>query len=152
MGLKITADFTGISSSFEPLVADATYHFRVTSVTDQADDEQWKLKNAASGGKGNPAIIIVSEVVEGDRANTEYHDYIYPLKQDGQPSKRGLGQIKAYAEALLGAEAANSPTGIDVEAFVNGEFDGVMKAESYKDKVTNADKTAIRMGKILRRS
>lgn len=152
MGTKITADFTGISSSFEPLVADVTYHFRVTSVQDQAEDDKWKLENAASGGKKNPALIIISEVVEGDRVNTEYHDYIYPLKQDGTPSKRGLGQIKAYAEALLGAEAANSPDGIDAAAFVDGEFDGTMKAESYTDKVTNAQKTAIRLGKILKRS
>lgn len=148
--MKLEADFSAISSSTEPLAKDTTYRFKLTRIEDQGEDQEWKSKHATDGM--NPALIFVSEVVEGERLGAELFDYVYIKTKDGKTSKRGLGRIKAYAEAILGKEAANSTAGINTDELINGEFDGFVEHEKYEDKTTKEEKTSVKITKILPRA
>jgi hypothetical protein len=136
---KLEADFSKISSNTDKLAED-TYRFRVVSAQDGEE----------KAGKQTP-FIVVSEVQSGERAGAQIQDYIYLKTKDGKPNKIGLGRVKAYAEAILGAETASSPKGIDTDDFVGGEFDGIIKHESYTDESVQppVSKTAARLNKIL---
>lgn len=127
--MKVEGDFSQISSNFEPLT-EAKYHFKLISIEDQTDDPDWKAKNATSDKQ--PALIFISEVVEGDREGAQVHDYLYMKTKKGAPNKIALGRIKMYAEAILGEQAANNPKGIDTDELINGEFDGLVKIETYQ--------------------
>jgi hypothetical protein len=145
----VAADFTRVSSNFDPL-SEGQYRFKITKIVDQSQDEEWKAANAANP-TASPATIVSSEVQEGDRIGAVTSDYLYFTTKEGKPSKMGLGKLKAYAEAILGQEAANDPKGIDTDALVGGEFLGFMKAESYMDKkvVPPVQKTTVKLAKIL---
>lgn len=143
--MRVEADFSQISSSFEPL--EGTHRMRLTAIQNQADDEEWKAKNATTGK--TPALVFVSEVIEGDRIGGQYFDYIYTTTKQGKPNKAGLGKIKAYAEAMLGKEQAADTKGIDLDALVNGTFDGVFEMRKYEDAVTKQEKTSTDLKKIL---
>lgn len=144
----ISDDFSSVNSNFDPLEADKMYRFQISKIVDQENDPEWV---AANPGK-SPALIFHSEVIEGPRVGAEIQDWIYTKKKDGSRNKFGLGRIKAYAEAILGAEAANSAKGINTDDLNGGTFDGVMKAEPYTDQVTKESKQSIKLGKILRPS
>jgi hypothetical protein len=141
----ISADFSGISSSFEPL--EGEFRFRLVSIDNQVDDEEWKTKNA--GTDKQPALVFISEVVDGDRVGAQAFDYIYMQTKQNKPNKIGLGRIKAYAEAILGKEAAASTSGIDTDALLQGEFLGIMKKATYKDKTTGEEKFKTELVKIM---
>lgn len=143
---RVEADFTGISSSFEPL-SEGAYRFKLVEIVDQSKDDEWVSKNANTGKQ--PALVFQSEVQEGERQNSMYFDYIYTKTKEGKVNKVGLGKIKAYAEAIIGKEAANNPQGIDTDELLNGTFDGVIKSRKYKDRETNEEKTSTDMAKIL---
>jgi hypothetical protein len=138
--MRIEGDFTKVSSNTEKL-EPGQYRFRVTKAE----------PGEAQAGKQTP-FIIESEVVGGTREGTPYQDWIYTQTKDGKPNKMGLGRIKAYAEAILGEEAANSPTGYDSDDFISGTFDGVITHESYADKSTEppTQKIAARLTRILK--
>lgn len=144
--MKVEADFSGISSSFEPL-EEGEYNFKLIEIQEQANDEEWKAKN--DGTDKIPAMVFVSEVLDGERAGAQTFDYVYTKQKDGKVNKVGLGRIKAYAEAILGKEAANSTTGIDTDALPGNAFKGFIKHRSYADKVSGEQKIGASLSKIL---
>lgn len=148
MSPTINADFSKISSNADPL-KPGTYRFRLNAIIDQENDPEWK-SNPQNQGK-SPALIFQHEVTEGDRAGTEMSDFVYVTSKEGKPIKRGLGRIKAYAEAIQGVDRANSPTGINTDELPQGEFIGIMEEESYTDNKTvpPTQKKTMRLVKIL---
>lgn len=114
---KIQEDFSAISSSFEAL-PDDDYRFEIESIEDQEKKE----------GK-NTALIVTSVVKEGPLTGRKFFDYVYLAKNDGTKNSFGLGRIKAYAEAILGKEKANDPSGIDTDELKGGVFLGVIKSK-----------------------
>lgn len=144
--MKIEADFTKVSSSFEQL-AEETYRFRI---------EEIKMGEEKSGSQ--TPLLVVSKVVGGDRADTPFTDFIYLKKKDGTANANGQGRVKAYAEAVLGEEAANNPSGLELDDLLQGTFDGIIKHESYEKKdpqnpaAPGEQKIAARLVKILKAS
>lgn len=142
----IEGDFTNISSSREPL-DEGLYTFKLIEIIDQVEDDEWKAKNV--GTDKTPGLVFVSEVIKGERVGAQNRDYIYTKQKDGKVNKMGLGQIKGYAEAILGKEAANSPTGVNTDLLLNGTFDGYMKVEKYQDKETKEQKSSSKLVRLL---
>lgn len=139
--MKIEADFSKISSNTDKL-APGTYRFAVTSAQEQ---------DASEVGAGKQAAFIVSsEVVSGERIGAVVQDYQYLKTKDGKPNKMGLGRIKAYAEATVGAERANA-SDFDTDELIGNQFDGVMEEESYTDNSTTppTQKKTVKLKKIL---
>lgn len=143
--MKLVADFSSISSSREPLT-EGEYLFKLLEIQDQENDQEWK-SDAKNAGK-TPALVFVSEVVEGDRAGAQVFDYIYTKQKDGKINKMGLGQVKGYAEAILGKEAANGPS-LDTDTLPGNQFRGYMKSSTYTDKTTGEQKSNSKLTKIL---
>lgn len=139
--MKIEADFSKISSNTERLAA-GSYRFAIVSAQEQ-DAADVKAGNLA-------AFIITSEVVAGERIGAQTQDWQYLKQKDGKPNKMGLGRIKAYAEATLGAERANAQD-FDTDELIGNQFDGEMVSESYTDKSVTppVQKTSVKLGKIL---
>jgi hypothetical protein len=148
MSPVIPGDFSKISANSEPLTA-GTYRFRLDRIIDQENDPEWKAANAVNNKQ--PAVIFISEVSEGDRAGTEVQDYQYFKTKEGKPNKRALSRLKAYAEAIQGQEAANSPQGINTDTLPGGEFIGIMEVESYMDNKVSppVQKSSVKLAKIL---
>lgn len=139
--MKIEADFSKISSNTERL-GEGTYRFTIVSAQEQ---------DASEVGAGKqPAFIVTSEVASGEREGAVTADYIYLKTKDGKPNKIGLGRVKAYAEATLGAERANAQD-FDTDELIGNQFDGQMTAETYVDKSVTppVQKTSVKLGKIL---
>lgn len=131
--MRITADFTQISSSFQAL-EDGEYQCQITEI-EEGETKANKL----------PQVLIKSEVKDPNHADKDGHvlyDYIVLVQKNGKPNKIGLGQIKAYAEAVLGNDAANNPEGIDLDDLKNGTFLAVVKQRSYTPKVEEGQPAA----------
>lgn len=127
---RIEADFTKISSSFQAL-EDGEYQCNVSTI-EQVETRENKL----------PMLKITLSVMDPNHPDKENHplfDNIVLVTNKGQPNRIGLGQLKAYAEAILGVDAANSPEGIDTDELKNGTILAVVKQRSYNKK--NADGT-----------
>lgn len=135
---RIEGDFSTISSSFEAL-PDGDYRFKLMDI-----EEQEKVS-----GK-NAALIFKSEVQEGEKKGRQFFDYVYLTTNEGKANAIGLGRIKAYAEAILGDEAANNPSGIDTDELKGGVFDGIIKARTYEAKDGSGQKTSADLKKVMR--
>lgn len=125
MSPRIQADFSQISSSFDPL-PDGDYECVVKEMTDEITKEN-KL----------PMVKVTLEVDDAkhpEAAGRQLFDNLVLQQKDGKPNKVGLGQLKAYAEATLGEEAANSPEGIETEPMVNSRVIAVVKLRSWEKK------------------
>jgi hypothetical protein len=123
--VRIDADFTKISSSFQAL-EDGEYQCAVTEIEEKETREN-KL----------PMLALTLSVQDPNHPDQEGHplyDYIVLMTKKGQPNRVGLGQIKAYAEAIIGVDAANNPEGIDVDDLKNGTVLAVVKQRSYNKK------------------
>lgn len=134
--MRIEADFTKISSSFQPL-EDGEYQCVVTEI-EEKESKEAKLPMLA-------LTLSVNDPNHPDKENHPLYDYIVLMTKKGQPNRVGLGQVKAYAEAILGVDAANNPEGIDVDELKNGMVLAVVKQRSYTKKGENetADETSI---------
>lgn len=129
--MRIDADFTKISSSFQAL-EDGEYQCAVTDI-EESETKENKL----------PQLIFTLEVNDPNHSAHTGHvlkDYIVLVQKNGKPNRIGLGQVKAYAEAILGEDAANNPEGIDIDELKNGTVLAVVKQRSYDKK--NQDGTA----------
>lgn len=143
----IQADFSKISSSSEPL-PDGEYRMRLEEIEDQSADEQVAAEKAAAGKQC--ALVFKSVVTEGEHVDRQVWDFVYLQTNEGKPNKMGLGRVKAYAEALLGAEAANNPAGIDTDDLpIGGEFIGFMKTKIQKNKETGEKEPRSQLAKLL---
>lgn len=127
---KLVADFTKISSSFENW-PEGDYRVRVKDV------EEGKTKT------NKPQITVILECTEGDKAGQEIRDFLTMTKDDGKPNNVSLGRIKAYAEAILGDEAANNPEGIDTDDFKGG--DCIILVKHKKDTRPGAGENDMQM-------
>lgn len=123
---KIQADFTTVKAGtdFTPLPAQ-TYHCQIESITagktkTQKDKLDFELN--VLGSDDNDATLIGRKIFDSITLTTN----------KGEVNKMALSQIKAYAEAILGEEAANNPTGIDTDDLVNGECMVTVNQHSYE--------------------
>lgn len=122
MSPRIEADFSAISSNIGPLVA-GPYVCKVKSIA-----------NSKVGTPEKDQIQFVLEVDDPQHAEAngrEVYDNVVLQKNDGQPNKMAYGKIKQYAEAILGEEAANNPTGYDTDEFVGSQVLASITLESY---------------------
>ena len=134
--MRIEADFTKISSSFQPL-EDGEYQC-VVSELEETESKEAKLPMLK-------ITLAVNDPNHPDKENHPLFDYIVLMTKKGQPNRVGLGQVKAYAEAILGVDAANNPDGIDPAEFKDGTVMVVVKQRSFtkKDLATGAEETSI---------
>jgi hypothetical protein len=118
----LQADFTKISSSFDPLPPEA-YVCIVDEITEKASAE------------ANLPMLVFELVVDDpskpDYAERRLFDNIVLKTKKGAVNKVGLGQVKAYAEAILGVEAANNPEGINTDDLKHGSVLVVVTQRSY---------------------
>lgn len=122
---RIAADFTKISSSFQAL-EDGEYQCVIADV-EEGETKENKL----------PQVILTLEVNDQNHPAHTGHvlkDYLVLVQKNGKPNRIGLGQLKAYAEATIGTEAANNPEGIDTDDLRNGTVLAVVKQRSYDKK------------------
>lgn len=134
---RIEADFTNISSSFEP-VPDDTYRAKIVEIKDD---------KPSSGGL--PQVMFELDIVEGPMEGRKLFDFCILKQNDGQPNKVGLGRIKAYAEAILGDEAA-AGAAIDTDELKGGVVDVVTKQRTYKKKDGSGEGLSVDIAKVLR--
>lgn len=133
---RIAADFTKISSSFQAL-EDGEYQCVITEI-EETESKEAKL----------PMIKLTLSVNDPNHPDKENHplfDYIVLMTKKGMPNRIGLGQLKAYAEAVLGTDAANNPEGIDTDDLKNGTVLAVVKQRSFtkKDTTTGTEETSV---------
>lgn len=140
MSPVVNADFTKISTDFEPLpVGD--YNFVIDEI------ESGKTQD----GKKDQ-LIFKHKVVGGELDGRVFQDFVVLQKNDGNVNNISLGRIKAYAEAILGKESANAPTGIDTDTLLKGSFHGIIKEETYEKKEADGSSTtkkSTKLSKIL---
>lgn len=122
MSPRIEGDFTKISSSYE-ILPEGTYRFMVDEI------EAGKTKTA-----GLDQLIFKLKVVGGEHDGKPFSDFCVLKTNKGEANTIGLGRVKGYAEAILGQEAANSPEGLDTDQLLKGQFDGIIKHDSYEKK------------------
>jgi hypothetical protein len=130
---RIAADFTKISSSFGAL-EDGEYRCNILEVK-ESETKTNKL----------PQVEIIMEVNDPDKPiNTGHrlYDYLVLRTNKGEANRMGLGALKAYAEAVLGTDAANNPEGIDTDDLVNGTVVAVIKQRSYNKKDQAGNETS----------
>lgn len=130
--MRIDADFSKISSSFQAL-EDGEYQCAITDI-EESETKTSKL----------PQVVFMLEVNDPNKPEHTGHvlkDYIVLVQKNGKPNRIGLGQVKAYAEAILGTDSANSPEGIDVEELKNGTVLAVVKQRSYDKKNEGGEAT-----------
>lgn len=119
---RIQADFSQISSSFEP-VPDGDYLCVIKEMSEKTTKENQL-----------PMIAVTLEVDDPNHPDQQgrlLFDNLVLVQKDGKPNRIGLGQLKAYAEATLGEEAANSPEGIDTEPMVGSQVIASVKLRSW---------------------
>ena len=122
---KIAADFTKISSSFGAL-EDGEYQAVITNI-EESETKTNKL----------PQVVITLEINDPNHpqlSGRQLKEYIVLMTNKGEPNRIGLGQLKGYAEAVLGQDAANNPEGIDTDELKNGSVIAVVKQRSYNKK------------------
>jgi hypothetical protein len=136
---RIDEDFSKISSSFEPL-PPGTYRFHLDEIEDQAEAED---------ARSNPALVFKSTVTEGEHEDRQFYDFVYLRTNEGKKNKIGLGRVKAYAEAILGKDAANSQDGYDTDELIGGDFEGVITSRTYEAKDGSGQKTSADLKKVL---
>lgn len=140
----IQHDFTQISSSMEPL-PDGEYECVVKEIDG----------NAVSKESSLPMVKVTLEVDDPkfpDYSGRLIFDQFTLQTKEGKPNKVGLGQLKAYAEATLGDEAANSSEGIDTDAMAGSKVLAVIKLRSWSREVNGITETGTsnNVKKILR--
>jgi hypothetical protein len=133
---KILGDFSKISSTYE-MLPENEYRVRLDDV-----------EEATSSG-GLPQVNFKLVVLEGDKAEQQVTDFLTLKNNDGKVNKVTQSRIKAYAEAILGDEAANNPEGIDTDDLKGGVCIILIKHESYTKK-DGTPGTAARITKVLR--
>lgn len=117
---KITANFSKISSSTDQLHGE----FRCTL---------FEIEAVKTQTSGLDQLIFKNRVREPEEhADREIWDYCVMETKEHKPSKMGLGRLKAYAEAIMGAEYANSLSGIDTDDLKNGDVTLICSKQSYK--------------------
>lgn len=116
--MRLEADFSKISTDFEPVPAGA-YRVKILSL-EEAESKENKL----------PGLNFELEVTEGEHAKRKLFDSVWLKQKDGKPNNIGLGRIKAYAAAILGEEAANGGA-IDTDSFAGSIVEVVVEVETY---------------------
>ena len=138
MSPVLDADFSKISTDFEPVPADV-YRSKIVKI-ESVETKENKL----------PALNIELEIMAGDFAGRKLFDFVTLKQKDGKRNDVGYGRIKAYAIAILGEEAANSGA-IDTDALVGGSCDCVVEVEKYAKKAEKGggEGTRNKVAKIL---
>lgn len=121
--MQLQADFSKISTDFEPLPAGV---YRV-KIEEQEDGQSKENKY--------PQINFGLVVQEGEFKGRKLFDSVTLQMKDKKTQQVvantfGLGRIKAYAIAILGEEAGNS-NAIDTDAFKGSIVDVVVSIETY---------------------
>lgn len=130
MANRIQEDFTKIASSYEPL-PDGDYEVTIEGI-EETETQENKL----------PMYTFTLKVDDPRHPELEGYtlfDRAVTRTNKGQLNRAGLGRIKAYAEATLGEEAANSPEGIDPEEMINSKCVVVVKQRGWEKKDSNGN-------------
>ena len=119
---SIQADFSKISTEFTPL-PDGIYTCTIEDITEEKT-------------KQNQLPMLKFELSVSDPNHPDYEDRklfdnIVLRTNKGKPNQIGLGQLKAYAIATLGEEAANGGE-IDTDAMKGSQVGVEVKTRSYK--------------------
>lgn len=116
--MKLEADFSTISTDFEPLPNDS-YRVKLLQIT-QGETKENKL----------PSLNIELEVTEGNFAGRKLFDFVTLKQKDGKRNDIGYGRVKAYAVAILGEEEGNAGS-IDTDALHGGMCEVVVEINVY---------------------
>lgn len=138
MSPVVNADFTKISTDFEPL-AEGNYNFLL---------EEIEAGKTQDGTKDQ--LIFKSKVIGGEQDGKVYQDYLTLQTNKGGVNNVSLSRIKAYAEAILGKETANNPSGIDTDLLKSGSFHGIIKPESYEKTKADGSKETKETTKLVK--
>lgn len=133
---KLEADFSQISSSFENL-PEGEHRAQIEEIEETTTKEN-----------SLPALNFRLKVTEGEAEGKLGFDFVTLKKKDGKRNDIGYGRVKAYAEAILGEEKANDPSGIDTDELKGGTCIIVVKHESYTTK-DNTQGTRAKIAKVL---
>lgn len=131
--MKIEADFSQISSSFEP-VPDDSYRAQIVEITENEKNNK-------------PQVVFELEITEGPHKGRKLFDFLILQQNDGKPNKVSLGRVKAYAEATVGKEAAAGQA-IDTEELKGGTVEVVVKSRTY-DKDGGGQGTSSDIVKVI---
>ena len=121
----INADFTKISSSNEPVDA-GEYVVQIN-----------EIEEGVSETNKTPYVNCTLEIQDPRHPQYEgryLYDRCFTATKEGKINRMGLGRIKAYAEATLGEEAANSPHGIDTDAMKGSKVIVVVAQRQWEKK------------------
>lgn len=136
MSPRLEADFSGISTSFEAL-PDNTYRLKILNI-EEKETAVSKL----------PALNFSLEVTEGEFTGRRLFDFVTLKNKDGKRNDIGYGRVKAYAEAVLGKEAANGGA-IDTDELKGGTCEAVVVRESYKRSEGASEEFSNKVKKVL---
>ena len=133
---KLQADFSKISSSFESLPA-GSYRARIDDIT-EGETKENKI----------PQITFKLVVTEGDMENRVITDFVTLKTKEGKRNDIGYGRVKAYAEAIMGEEYANSGE-LDTDDLKGGTVEIVVAERTYEAKDGSGQKTSSDIKKVL---
>jgi hypothetical protein len=133
---RLEADFSGISTSFEA-IPDDTYRVKIGEIEEKTTKESQL-----------PALNFSLEVTEGPFAGRVVFDFVTLKTKQGTRNDIGYGRVKAYAEAILGKDAANGG-GIDTDELKGGTCEVVITKESFKRNGSNTEEFSNKVKKVL---
>lgn len=137
---RLEADFSQISSSFENLPEG---DYRV--VIEDIEESTTKENNL-------PALMFKLKVTEGPQEGKYAFDHVTLKKRDGKRNDIGYGRVKAYAEATMGKEYANSGA-IDTDELKGNVCIIIVKHESFAKKnpdgTSGEQETRAKIAKVL---
>lgn len=122
---RIQEDFTTVSSTFEAL-KEGDYQVNIEDI-EETESNDSKL----------PMFVFHLVVTDPRYPELEGYplsDYCVTKTNKGQRNRAGLGRIKAYAEATLGVEAANSPDGYDTDEIKGNDVTVYVKQRAWEKK------------------
>lgn len=132
---RLEADFEKISTSFESLPA-GEYRVQIEDIVE------------GETKKKIPQLMFKLVVTEGEKEGGVITDFVTLKQHDGKVNKVGLGRIKAYAEAILGVEAANG-SAIDTDDLKGGTCMIVVAERTYEATDGSGQKTSSDVKKVL---
>lgn len=133
---KINADFSKIATDFENLPEDS-YRVLIEEIEEGETNEN-KL----------PQLKFKLKVMEGPMEGKTITDFVVLKQNDGKVNNIGLGRIRAYAQAILGEEAAAGDS-IDTDELRGGSCTITVKHRTYKDKKSGEEKVSADIKKVL---
>ena len=116
---KLEANFSEISMDFEPL-PNGSYRVKILDIK-EGETKENKL----------PSLSFELEVTEGEFAGRKLFDFVTLQQKDGAINKIGYGRVRAFAQAVLGEEAA-AGSSIDTDELKGNICEVVVEINTYE--------------------